>query len=233
MNKITLLLPLLFLCGCAEAKTDLPEPEPKVTPATVIVKKHHYLAAAAEEEAFSCTVGDEIDYMSFLDYNEKDLIGATVLLTGDGLSTENPGNCSVTITVIDEDGCVSRITKDIVIKRKYVRPSYSPPQSAWDGAPLTKSAGVINGPSGKESYYNLDMSGIIAIAQNAGIEGDYWIREDGVKMYGSYIMCACDDTGTAHNRFDTVQTSLGTGICLDTGSFKYENPWQIDIAVDW
>ncbi|MBQ1809797.1 MAG: hypothetical protein II016_01545 [Erysipelotrichaceae bacterium] len=233
MRKILLLVLLLLLCGCAEAQTPPPEPEPRVTPAVVVVKKHHYIAKAAEAEAFSCTAGDEIDYMSLLDYNERDLIGATVLMTGDGLSTENPGTFSVIIAVVDEDGCFSQIEKEIVVKKKYVRPSYTPPVSAWDGAPLTKSAGVINGPSGKESYYNLNMSGVIAIAKNAGIEGDYWIREDGVKMYGSYIMCACDDTGTAHSRFDIVQTSLGTGICLDTGSFKYENPWQIDIAVDW
>lgn len=233
MRKVTLIFCLLLLCGCAAETPPPAEEKPAVTPATVVVKKHHYTAKAAEEGVYSCYVGDEIDYMSLLDYKDRDLIGATVLMSGDGLSTEEAGTHYVTIAVIDEDGCFSEITKEIDVRRKIVKPTYQAPTSAWDGAPLTKSAGVINGPSGKESYYNMDMSNIIAIAQNGGIEGEYWIREDGVKMYGSYIMCACDVSGTVRNRYDIVQTSLGTGICLDTGGFAASNPWQIDIATDW
>ena len=103
--------------------------------------------------------------------------------------------------------------------------------TAPSGGGLTPSAGVYQGPSGKETYYNLDMSGVIAIAQGAGISGNYWVRSDGVKMYGDYVICACGFT--VRPRGTIVETSLGTGICLDTGGFAENDPYQIDIAVNW
>lgn len=96
---------------------------------------------------------------------------------------------------------------------------------------LTPSAGVFYGPSGKETYYNLPMGGVISIAQAAGIQGDYWERADGAKMYGNYIICACGFD--VRPRGTIVETSLGTGICLDTGTFAYTDPYQIDLAVTW
>ena len=103
--------------------------------------------------------------------------------------------------------------------------------TVWNGSVLTPSAGVNQGPSGTERYYNLDMSGVVSIAKNSGIEGDYWVREDGVKMYGGYIICACGFS--VRPRGTVVQTSLGPGICLDTGGFAANDPYMIDIAVTW
>ena len=40
--------------------------------------------------------------------------------------------------------------------------------SSWDGPVLTASAGTINGPSGKETYYNLNMSGVVSIMRSLG-----------------------------------------------------------------
>ena len=60
---------------------------------------------------------------------------------------------------------------------------------------LTKSAGVYNGPSGKETYYNLNMSGVVSIMRSMGYseeEYPYWVREDGCKMLGDYIMVAAN-----------------------------------------
>lgn len=100
-----------------------------------------------------------------------------------------------------------------------------------DGSCLTPSGGVYYGPTGKETYYNLDMNGVVSNAQAQGIQGEYWIREDGVKMYGDYVIVAANlDT---HPRGSTVETSLGTGIVLDTGGFAASDPNQVDIAVDW
>ena len=100
-----------------------------------------------------------------------------------------------------------------------------------DGSCLTPSGGVYYGPTGKETYYNLDMNGVVSNAQEQGIQGEYWIREDGVKMYGDYVIVAANlDT---HPRGSTVETSLGTGIVLDTGGFAASDPNQVDIAVDW
>lgn len=100
-----------------------------------------------------------------------------------------------------------------------------------NGSCLTPSGGVYYGPTGKETYYNLDMNGVVSNAQAQGIQGEYWIREDGVKMYGDYVIVAANlDT---HPRGSTVETSLGTGIVLDTGGFAASDPNQVDIAVDW
>jgi len=96
---------------------------------------------------------------------------------------------------------------------------------------LSPQNGVFNGPSGTERYYNLDMSGVIATAKNQGIEGEYWVREDGVKMYGSYVICACGFD--VRPRGTIVETSLGPGICLDTGGFAATDPYMIDIATTW
>ena len=101
----------------------------------------------------------------------------------------------------------------------------------WDGPVLTKQAGVVQGPSGKETYYNLDMSGVIRLMKNQGYDYEYWVREDGVKMYGDYIMCAANLN--VHPRGSLVESSLGTCIVCDTGGFASSNPSQLDIAVTW
>lgn len=103
----------------------------------------------------------------------------------------------------------------------------------YQGGVLTPTIGTIIGPSGKETYYNLDMSGVVANSHREGIEGDYWVREDGVKMIGDNILAACDISGAVHNRYDLVSTSLGTAICADTGTFALSDPTQIDIATAW
>lgn len=101
----------------------------------------------------------------------------------------------------------------------------------WEGEKLNAVNGVVQGPSGKETYYNLPMEGVLEIMRGAGFTEDvypYWIREDGVKMLGPYVICACDQTirplGTI------VDTTLGQGIVCDTGNLE---PYQVDIAVSW
>lgn len=99
---------------------------------------------------------------------------------------------------------------------------------------LTKEGGVFQGPSGKETYYNLDMSGCVKIMRNQGFsESDYkvWTRDDGVKMFGRYVMIAADLK--LRPRGSLVETSLGTAIVVDTGTFTKDNPTQVDIAVTW
>ena len=116
-----------------------------------------------------------------------------------------------------------------------VVPAPQPEQPNYESQPgdhLTKSGGVYYGPSGKETYYNLNMSGVVSIAQSQGIEGEYWVREDGCKMYGDYIICAADLN--VHPRGSLVESSLGTCIVLDTGGFATNGSGvALDIAVDW
>ncbi len=109
----------------------------------------------------------------------------------------------------------------------YVETSYTAPT----GGCLTPSGGVYNGPSGLETYYNLPMDGVIEQARNFGIEGEYWVRDDGVKMYGDYVICACNRD--IYPLGSLVETSFGTGISLDTGAFVAWNPTNVDIATSW
>lgn len=107
-------------------------------------------------------------------------------------------------------------------------------ETSYSGAKLSRSRGSIQGPSGKETYYNLNMSGVVSIMRRMGFsesEYPYNVRADGVKCLGPYVMVA------AHlgqrPRGSKVQTSLGTGLVCDTGGFASNNPMQIDIATSW
>ena len=101
----------------------------------------------------------------------------------------------------------------------------------WSGKRLTKQAGTVQGPSGKETYYNLNMSGIVSRLHRMGYSGEYWVRDDGVKMFGNYILVAASfdirPIGTI------LPTSLGMGIVADTGGFARYNKYQLDIATTW
>lgn len=114
--------------------------------------------------------------------------------------------------------------------------SYQQPSGGTSGdAVLTMAKGVNYNQQGyKETWYNLDMSYIVVIMRDAGFseeEYPYWIREDGVKMLGPYVMVAADFS--LHPRGSLVETSLGTGLVCDTGGFVQWNSYQLDIAVDW
>lgn len=106
--------------------------------------------------------------------------------------------------------------------------------SPWNGERLTPVAGVIQGPSGKETFYNLPMEGVIGIMRRAGYseaEYPYRVRDDGVKMLGPYVMVAANLN--LRPRGTIYQTSLGPAIVCDTGGFASANPTQTDIAVSW
>lgn len=112
---------------------------------------------------------------------------------------------------------------------------YRPTSAQWvpdpDGSVITKRGGVNWYFDQYETYYNLPMQGVVAIARAHGIGGEYWVRSDGVKMLGDYIMLATNNE--VYPIGTLVPTSLGMGISLDTGTFATKNPYQVDIAVDW
>ena len=101
----------------------------------------------------------------------------------------------------------------------------------WDGPVLSRSKGAVYGPSGKETYYNLNMSGCVRNMNRRGYYYDVWVRNDGCKMFGDYIMCAANLS--VHPFGSLVECSLGTCIVVDTGGFAAGNPNQLDIAVTW
>lgn len=98
---------------------------------------------------------------------------------------------------------------------------------------LTKQAGVFYGPSGKETYYNLPMGRVINYMRELGYtteEYPYWVRSDGAKMLGDYVMVAADLS--VYSKGSIVPTSLGKGIVCDTGAFAGSSV-ALDIAVNW
>ncbi len=101
----------------------------------------------------------------------------------------------------------------------------------WTGTVLNAHLGAIIGPNGRETYYNLNMDGVLAIMRRMGNTDKYWIRDDGVKMLGDYVIVAANLI--LHPRGSLVECSLGTGIVCDTGGFADVNPTALDIAVDW
>jgi len=100
-----------------------------------------------------------------------------------------------------------------------------------DASVLTKKGGVNYYEGRKETWYNLDMSNIVKKAKRIGVPGDYWVSEDGLKMYGEFIIVAADFN--LHPYGSIVITSRGIGRVLDTGAFTQTNPEQVDIAVNW
>lgn len=103
--------------------------------------------------------------------------------------------------------------------------------TTWKGSVLNRYNGVNRGPSGKETYYNLNMNKIVDAMKRLGVNSEYWVRNDGVKMYGDYIMCAADLS--VYPRGSIVETSLGTGIVCDTGAFVRSTGIVLDIATAW
>lgn len=116
--------------------------------------------------------------------------------------------------------CAEAAEKKKALEQQQQQQTYSAPSG---GGVLTPSSGINWFNGRKETYYNLNMSGVVANAKNMGIEGDYWVRGDGVKMYGGYIIVAAQmDKGTI------IDTSLGAGIVLD-----WCPAGTIDVAVSW
>ena len=106
----------------------------------------------------------------------------------------------------------------------------------WNGEVLTARNGYNYGPSGKETWYDIKMGGVVKIMRDLGYseeEYPYWVREDGCKMFGPYIMVAGDIRNT-RTRGDIVETSLGTAMVCDHCAWaEWHNPTQLDIATDW
>lgn len=118
--------------------------------------------------------------------------------------------------------------------RNYSNGNYNAKENGigeYNGTVLNNRNGRIQGPSGQETWYNLDMSRVVQSMRNRGYDYEYWVRSDGVKMFGDYVMVAANleirPKGTL------VPTSLGMGIVCDTGGFAKKNIYQLDIATSW
>ena len=126
---------------------------------------------------------------------------------------------------------IKEIVHIVSLPVNIVSENYDVSSYMWRGPRLSKGRGTIMGPSGKETYYNLNMAGVVKIMRRMGNNDKYWVRDDGVKMLGQYVMVAANLN--LRPRGSIVQTSLGPGIVCDTGTFAKRNPTQLDIAVAW
>lgn len=97
---------------------------------------------------------------------------------------------------------------------------------------LTADGGVNYHNGRKETYYNLCMEKVTENARKNGIRGKYWLREDGAKMWGHYVIIAAPLDVYPYGSI-VKDTSMGDAIVLDTGGFAAENKNQIDIATGW
>ena len=99
---------------------------------------------------------------------------------------------------------------------------------------ITVERGGYMGESGRETYYNLNMSNCVAYMRELGydeINYPYWVRDDGAKMLGLYVMCAAN--WKIRPKGTIIPTSLGDAIVVDTGEFVADFPYGVDLAVDW
>lgn len=108
------------------------------------------------------------------------------------------------------------------------------PEAPEERPHLTRSGGIFDGPSGKETYYNLNMGGCIRIMRDKGYSLDdypYWVRSDGAKMFGDYVMIAVDTS--VYPKGTIIETSLGQGIVVDHCVAATWGNVAVDIAVNW
>lgn len=93
---------------------------------------------------------------------------------------------------------------------------------------LTAALGRITYGNHTETWYNLPMNRCVQRAQDMGIPAEYWVRDDGVKMFGEWVIVASHPSVT---RYTIVDTSLGQGIVLDRHTAGDTELY--DIATDW
>ena len=145
--------------------------------------------------------------------------------------------------VFYEDGVeVKRELTNEEIRREPVTRIVAVGASEIERTPLTRSKGrnryTVRKDNGaiverQETYYDLPMRGVMAIAaRECGVEAYYTVRDDGVKVDADgYVLVAANLS--YYPRCSVVETSLGLGRVYDTGSFAETNPEQFDLATDW
>ena len=156
------------------------------------------------------------------DPKQKAAMQKTMKNISNGISSEKADNSS---PIIPNDYTSPRVTSNV--------------KGLQENTPLTPKLGRVWGPAGEETFYNMVMNrengeSVIGYMREAGFsEKDYpyWVRDDGVKMLGDYVVVAANLD--IRPRGSVIDTSLGKALICDIGSFTEENPEQIDIAVNW
>lgn len=143
-----------------------------------------------------------------------------------GTPTDAQTECIIADACIDE-----YMTPGIIFGTTVVEVQEIVPFDTNDPLPdhLTGSSGVFYGPSGKETYYNLPMGNCINFMRDLGYSVEqypFWVREDGCKMLGYYVMIAANTY--IYPKGTIIQTSMGKAIVVDRCAAGF-----IDICVTW
>lgn len=202
----------------------------KMTVATVVTMMVFSLTFVAKAEQFTIAgsvalagFGAEMSTQS-AEETESDVTDNVMTLSKDALGTEIQDVEGMTETEASPD--YSDITETEIEEMSNDTTHYMEP-----GKTIDPVCGVFQGPWLKETYYNLDMSYCIEIMKvHFGIDKGYWVREDGVKMYGDYIMVAADTN--VYPKGSIVETSLGRAMVVDHCEAAEWCP-EFDIAVTW
>ena len=187
------------------------------------------------EETITVTKVDEIYYAAGnLNVREDPSIKSDII------TTLSPNDEVHVIGELEDDNYTDWVQIEIDGEPAYVAAKYLSKEQleqeyvkgTWDGITLDANLGKIYGPNGYETYYNLNMKNIVKELDRMGIEGSYWVRDDGVKMYGEYVMIAADLS--KYPKGTLLETSVGIGIVCDTGEFVTNGSGvSIDVAVTW
>ena len=185
-----------------------------------------------------------IGVVTYLYKTQQDLSNKLDTVTANNETTKAELS-SATDTIVDMDETIETLSSDytdLELSYNDLSDSHSELLTDYDAlketiygpneeSPLDKYNGTNYYNGMKETYYNLSMTRVVSIAQNKGLKGIYWVREDGVKMFGPYVIIAANLHKYPYG--SVVDISLGKGIVLDTGGFALSNPNQFDVATAW
>lgn len=199
----------------------------------------------SEEEKWTSVVYEEQPYTKYVDVNSilnvrmepvtgrDNVIGG--LSYGDTVVVLGYNSYYCEWACIEYNGKEAYVHSDYLVDEDQINfskvRSKATMKTSWDGEKLNKTNGKIQGPSGNETYYNLPMKKVVYYMNLLGYDYEVWTRDDGVKMFGDYVMVAANLE--IRPKGSLVETSLGMGIVVDTGDFVNWDPTGLDIAVTW
>lgn len=144
------------------------------------------------------------------------------------VATITPAPVSVPTEVLTDEATDPQEFYNMCVARGMVEPA-----NDYDNR-ITRERGGYMGFSGRETYYNLNMGKCVSLMRELGYDEEkypYWVRDDGAKMLGLYVMCAAN--WKIRPKGTLLETSLGTAIVVDTGEFVADFPYGVDLATDW
>lgn len=241
--KLLLALPLMF---------SIIMPSGATTPATYTADTEVNSVAEVHEVNVDVLAFEESQDVIIVDAKTKELVVEEATEPNEEIVVETVENetdkeTAIEETVVEEQ--IEEMAAEENIPEESI-PEEKDRYAEWHTGTLTARKGYItDGPAGSsgndgyETWYDLDMTRVVKIMDEFMREKgkqdgcvydyEYWVREDGCKMYGPYIMVAGDIVNT-RKRGDIIETSLGTALVCDYCEFAVKwNPYQIDIATDW